>query len=74
MITILGIDNKIKVGGKNEFLFSFMFDKIAEVVDLPTVSYDKVGNVAVHSMALCGESGKVYQLDGDRNWVLVGGQ
>ena len=74
MITVVGIENRTILGGENEVLASFMFDKIAEITSLPTVSFEGVGNIAIHSMALCAESGKVYQLDGDRDWVLMGGQ
>lgn len=74
MITLIGATNKTTVSSENEFLASFIFDKIAEITNLPTTTYENVGNVAIHSMALCVESGKVYSLDSDRDWVLMGGQ
>ena len=74
MITVIGVMNKTTVGGINESLVSLMFDKTAETTNLPKQELDGIGKLAVHSMALCGETGKVYQLDGDREWVLVGGQ
>lgn len=74
MITVIGMENAVTLGGKNEVLVSLVFDKLAEITNLPTTSMSGVGDIAVHSMALCGETGKVYQLDGERDWVLFGGQ
>lgn len=74
MITVVGITNKTGIGGKNEALVSLFFDELAEVTSLPTTELEDIGNIAVHSLALCNETGKVYQLNGNRQWVLVGGQ
>lgn len=74
MITIVGITNRVSVGGKNESVVSFLFDNLSEVTDLPTQSFEGIGDIAIHSMALCGETGKVYQLNGNREWTLIGGQ
>lgn len=74
MITVVGIQNKLEVGHINEAMVSLMFDKLEELSNLPTLFYQGIGDIAVHSMALCNETGKVYSLSGNRVWTLVGGQ